>query len=120
MYGGHCYFPLVGGAFTFMAADQTCQVKGAHLATITSSGESDAVKPIDQSADRWIGLSRPPSSPAQDSSYVWITGEPRGSFSNWSAGEPNGSGASVRLTPTASSWADNPGTDSYDAICERE
>ena len=94
--------------------------QGAHLVTITSSAESGAIGSISPGVDRWIGLSRTAVAPAVDSSYQWITGEPRAGYSSWSPGEPNGSGTCVRMKAGGVQWADDGCTDQRDAICERE
>jgi hypothetical protein len=118
-FGGHCYFAL-GSTNSFAAAGSACTSLGAHLVTISSSAESNAVNPISTNVDRWMGLSKSASAPATDASYHFVTGEARGGYSNWSPGEPNGSGDCVRMKAGGAQWADDGCTNLHDAICERE
>jgi hypothetical protein len=118
-FGGHCYFAL-GSTNSFAAASSACTTVGAHLVTITSSAESSAVTPISTGVDRWMGLSKNATDPATDASYQFITGEPRGTYSNWFPGEPNGSGNCVRMKAGGVQWADDDCANLHDAICERE
>jgi hypothetical protein len=118
-FGGHCYFAL-GSDNSFDAASSACMAVGAHLVTISSSAESSAVTPISTSVDRWMGLSKNAAAPATDASYQFITGEPRGTYSNWYPGEPNGSGNCVRMKAGGVQWADDDCANLHDAICERE
>jgi hypothetical protein len=118
-FGGHCYFAL-GTTNDFDAASSACMAVSAHLVTISSSAESTAVTPISTSVDRWMGLSKNAADPATDASYQFITGEPRGTYSNWYPGEPNGSGNCVRMKAGGVQWADDDCANLHDAICERE
>lgn len=118
-YVGHCYFAIVGN-FDFDGAKAICITKGAHLATITSTGERDVVRTVGNARERWIGLQRPQASGATDASFQWITGEPRAGFADWATGEPNGSGLCARLRAVSSDWADDSCTNGHDALCERE
>lgn len=126
IYEGHCYFPI--NKRTWAVAHDFCMTRGAHLATITSAGESTFVNALYTTDDRWIGLSRDPSAPATASSYQWTTGEAV-TFTNWAFGEPNGSGACVRLTTSLSGggptggavrWGDDSCDQMYYGVCERE
>lgn len=101
-----------------MAASTSCQAAGAHLVTIESTEEQTAVAAIAPNQDRWIGLSRPAGSAMMASSYAWITAEPA-SYAHWGLGEPNFTGECVRMMQ-GGTWADNPCTTSYNALCERE
>lgn len=118
-YTGHCYFAVTGN-FDFDGAKALCITKGAHLATITSTGERDVVRQVGNARERWIGLSRPSASSASDASFQWITAEPRAGFADWSTGEPNGSGLCARLHTGISDWGDDPCSNGRDALCERE
>ncbi len=116
-FGGHCYFPLTSrGSWT--AASTSCQASGAHLVTIGSAEEQTAVVAIAVTQDRWMGLTRPANALPTAGSYAWITGEAFG-YAHWGNGEPNFTGECVRMVQ-AGTWADNPCTTSYNAICERE
>jgi hypothetical protein len=118
-FAGHCYFAL-GSTNSFDAASSACMAVGAHLVTISSSAESTAVTPISTGVDRWMGLSKSAAAPATDASYQFITGEPRGTYSNWYPGEPNGSGNCVRMKAGGVQWADDDCANLHDAVCERE
>jgi hypothetical protein len=116
---GHCYFAL-GSNRTSAAATTACTAASAHLVTITSAAESSAIAGVGSGVDRWIGLSRDAAAPAVDASYLWITGEPRAGYANWTAGEPNGSGTCVRMKAGGVQWGDDVCTTAHDAVCERE
>jgi len=116
-FGGHCYFAVTSRS-TWMAASTACQAAGAHLATLGSVEEQTAVAAINANQDRWIGLSRPAASLPMASSYAWVTSEPA-VYANWGIGEPNFTGECVRMVQ-GGTWADNPCTTSYYALCERE
>jgi hypothetical protein len=118
-FGGHCYFVL-GSTNAFNAASAACMAAGAHLVTISSSAESNAVATLSTSVDRWMGLSKMTTAPATDASYHFVTTEPRGSYSNWAAGEPNGSGDCVRMKAGGVQWGDDACATLHDAVCERE
>ncbi len=118
LFGGHCYFLNIGTQ-SFFTAMNGCAAVGAHLVTITSTAEQSAVSPLGAGTERWIGLRRQNGSPPQDSSYTWITGEPRAGFATWAAGEPNGSGSCGAMLP-ASNWADESCSQAFSSICERE
>jgi len=116
-FGGHCYFPLTSRG-SWMAASTSCQASGAHLVTIGSAEEQTAVAAIAVTQDRWMGLTRPANALPTAGSYAWITGEAFG-YAHWGNGEPNFTGECVRMVQ-AGTWADNPCTTSYYAVCERE
>ncbi|MBI2392131.1 MAG: C-type lectin domain-containing protein [Deltaproteobacteria bacterium] len=110
-YLGHCYFPI--GPRAWNNARDACVAAGAHLATVTSSGEMAVVGTVG-TGERWIGLARFGGA----STFTWLTGEPV-SFTYWNAGEPNGSGACARML-AGGRWADYSCSTSFTAICERE
>lgn len=116
-FGGHCYFALTSRS-NWMAASTTCQASGAHLVTIGSAEEQAAVAAISTTQDRWMGLTRPANSLPLAAAYEWITGEAM-DYTHWGNGEPNFTGECVRMMQ-GGTWADNPCTTSYYAICERE
>jgi hypothetical protein len=113
---GHCYFPI--NPIKWNPASSSCTAKGAHLVTITSAAEETLVESIRPGKDRWIGLSRPASSPSTEASFVWVTGEAV-SFKKWAGGEPNGSGECARVR-ASNDWGDQGCNTNLDAICERE
>lgn len=110
-YLGHCYFPIAPRPW--LGARDACAAAGAHLATITSSGEMAVVGTV-SSGERWIGLARFEGT----TNFRWLTGEPVG-FTYWNTGEPNGSGNCARMLASAR-WADYSCGTSFTAICERE
>lgn len=115
-FGGHCYFPIAAGNWNKVRGD--CESRGAHLVTIGSAEEQDAVAAIRPGRDRWIGLSRPKGSASTAASFAWITGEPK-PFERWNDAEPDGSGECARLR-TNDRWADTGCNSAHEAICERE
>ncbi len=115
-FGGHCYFASSSAGWD--EARSACEARGAHLVTIGSREEQDAVESIRDGRDRWIGLSRPKGSPSAEASFAWVTGEPS-TYERWSGDEPNGSGECARLRGDGR-WADADCGASYVAICERE
>lgn len=124
-FGGHCYFTLSTPA-TWDDAKTACTAVGAHLATLTSASEEAVGEALDKSEDRWIGLSRPTGSAANNASYVWVTNEPRGSFADWTSNEPNGNGSSGTSGPaqctrleSGGGWADEVCAVKHTPLCER-
>jgi len=117
VFGGHCYF-LVQTMQSFDTAKAGCESSGAHLVTITGSAEQSTVSALGAGIERWIGLERTTGAPI-DANYLWITGEPRGSFSAWSAGEPNGTGLCGRMLANGN-WADQACSATLASVCERE
>lgn len=135
-HDGHCYF-LVGtsSGLDWEHAKSECEASGAHLVTITSSGEQTFVAAtfFPSSDDAWIGLSLedtrsdpstlcsliPDSCP-----FLWVTGE-KLDYTAWgmrSGGddEPNYSGACVRLQAADQAWADLGCGSTFRGICERD
>ena len=115
-YNGHCYF-LVATTQTQSAAATNCQKAGAHLVTITTSGEQAAVIVLGTTTERWTDLFRN-GGPAKDMNYKWLTGESRNGYNAWSPGEPNGTGQCATLLGTGL-WNDQDCTLSLASICER-
>lgn len=122
-YGGHCYF-RVGAPLSNDGGKFACAAGGAHLVTITSTGEAAALAPFALS-DAWIGLRRADTAPpTKKDSFKWVTGE-TSSFDHWvnETGwiEPNGSGACGRMVPAPQGfWADDDCANVYPYVCERE
>lgn len=95
-FNGHSYqrFDTV---MDWTAAKSFCEVKGSHLATITTSAENDFVTANFLPNYVWLGG----SDASSEGTWTWITGE-TWSYSNWGSGEPNnGRGGSPEnyLTP---------------------
>ena len=116
-YNNHCYF-LVTTAQTQAAAGTGCQNAGAHLVTITTTGEQAAVIALGTGTERWTDLVHS-GVPVKDQNYSWANGESRNGFSAWSPGEPNGTGQCATLLATGL-WNDQDCTLSLSSICERE
>jgi hypothetical protein len=116
-FGGHCYFGIAM-ASTFDAAKAACASTGAHLASITSAAEQGIVGAIG-SGDRWIGLVKDAGTPVEKASFRWITGESTASYDNWSPGDPNGGHLCARMLASGQ-WGDNPCTNAFAVVCERE
>lgn len=121
-FGGHCYFPLTTNR-SWADSKTACEAKGAYLAIIKSSAENDAVKAIDPTVDRWIGLSRTVD-PITKENYKWVDGTTfsTAEFDGWDPAavppEPN-DGNAARLKPNGL-WADRIGdTGMFHCICEK-
>lgn len=123
-YGGHCYFPLTTN-LSFTDAKDKCVTEGGYLVIITSSGENAFVAQIDNTAERWIGLSRAAADPNVVESYKWVDGTAFDAtkHNGWATGEPNG-GDAARLKGADGFWYDREGatttTAGIHAICEKE
>lgn len=113
---GHCYFVLPGPERGWMSASDACAALAppAHLATVTSQGEQDALATLSLQQSAWIGLSGAPGA------LAWVTGEPLG-FTAWAPSQPNSSGpACVRVESGSKLWGDDSCNKPRDSICERE
>jgi hypothetical protein len=135
-HDGHCYF-LVGtsGGLDWDHAKSECEASGAHLATITSSGEQTFVAAtfFPSSDDAWIGLSLEDtqSDPSNLCSlipdtcpFLWLTAE-KLDYTAWATrsggdDEPNYTGACVRLQASDQAWADIDCSSTFRAVCERD
>jgi len=87
-FGGHLY-SLIPLEMTWDAAEEYCEGRGGHLATITSAAEQRFIREnlLDGTEDFeycWLG------GYTKDSldDFEWITGEPF-EYTNWRHGEPN-------------------------------
>jgi hypothetical protein len=110
--GDHCYFLL--GKDTQPLAKAACVAVQAHLVTVTSAAEHEAMV-VHTSRDAWIGLEAPPGT-NDTAAFSWITGEPK-TVDYWAiADERTGC---VVFAADQRRWADRPCTDSYLALCER-
>ena len=110
VYGGHCYFPLTASAKWAQQRDQ-CLLKGAHLATITSSGEQTAVEKI-SAGDRWFGLFR------YATLWVWVTVEVS-AYQHWKPPGPGATGDCARMDAKGE-WRESSCDEGHPAICERD
>ncbi len=129
----HCYNGY--NAADFEGAQQACQERGAHLATIRSSAENKLARSLVDNS-KWIGGFENVSPSAEGTgTYTWLSGEPF-TYTNWASSEPDqgryrcpgasGPGSSeacyehcVSMTGDGT-WADQP-CDLYDGyVCEWE
>jgi collectin sub-family protein 10 len=117
-YNGHCYF-LVATTQNQAAASTNCKNTGAHLVTITTSGEQATVIALGSGTERWTDLVHN-GVPVKDQNYSWATGESRNGYNAWSPGEPNGTGQCATLLAATGLWNDQDCTLSLASICERE
>ncbi len=78
-------YSLVNHSMSWSAANLYCEKRGAHLATITSAAENQAIVSLIASKgakkEYWLGGVR------GDDHWQWITGEAF-SYTNWASGEP--------------------------------
>lgn len=99
---GHCYFKVLAPA-TWQQAQATCQSKGAYLAVVSSSVETDIIVSRLSTNSSWIGG----SDASTEEKWLWTGGELNGSqfwqglsggsgvdgmYSNWAPYEPNSAG----------------------------
>ena len=78
-YNGHTYYYFSGNK-SWDDAKAYCEKVGGYLATITTQGEADFVKTLNDSHNAWIGGYK-------DSDWKWVTGE-TWSYTNWNTNEP--------------------------------
>lgn len=84
---GHWYVVLAEPGVSWVDMRQQAQIRGGHLASLTSEGENQFI--VDRFEEGptikpWIGLRQDESA-----AWGWSTGEPL-VWTNWSEGEPNG------------------------------
>jgi len=118
VYAGHCYFTL--SARTQPEAKTDCAAVGAHLVTVTSSGEHTFLGGVG-TGDRWIGLQA--DAPTNDRNlYKWVTNEAK-PVSYWYPNDPDNMGPCVAFRSALSpneSWVDRGCSELNVAICERQ
>jgi hypothetical protein len=103
-FAGHCY-EVSSDVATFADARAACDMRGAHLVTISSEGKSHAqflaensfVWQLAGAAENWLGATdgKGPHAPGDGTYYTWITGEPM-TLDNWSSGQPNNARSSCQ------------------------
>lgn len=84
-WNGH-YYKAYNLGYSFYEAKEYCELKGGHLATITSASENSFITKLADKAGKncyWLGIKRD-----SQGRYRWITGE-TSSYSNWNAEEPD-------------------------------
>src|SRR5438045_382410 len=72
-FAGHIY-QAVTGNFTWHQAEADAELRGGHLATITSQAELDYVRGLGvlPSVPYWLGA----TDEGHEGTWVWVTGEP--------------------------------------------
>jgi hypothetical protein len=89
----------------------SCDLRGAHLATITSSAEALLLEPFLYSV-LWLGA----TAEVGTTDFAWITGEPF-SYNVWSNGQPD-LGDEYCLETKPGGWNNNNCNSQLAAICE--
>jgi hypothetical protein len=107
----------VSSSASISDARSDCESRGAHLVTITSSGENSFVTSLVPGTHAWIGLSDSDA----EGTWTWSTGEAL-SYSNWNTGEPNDAAPGEDYAEITSSgrWNDLPTSWNIPYICEWE
>jgi hypothetical protein len=110
---------VVTGSLRWPQAEESAQLAGAHLVTVSDQAEQDwlyaTFGPL--LGHFWIGL----SDAAEEGTWVWSSGEPV-SYTNWASGEPN-SGSSYDYALVHSDdglWYDEYYNRSYAGVAELE
>lgn len=114
----HRRFSLVDGAFDWSGARLDAELRGGHLAVITSPNEHAALLAQlgNLNTSYFIGL----SDAGHDGTWTSVTGEAVG-YSNWGNGEPNGGTAenALQLLPDGT-WNDLPASVPHGYVLEEE
>jgi len=97
---------------TWLDAKRACEEMGAHLVTITSAAERDAVAWLGAPFS-WIGLTITAGVPS------WITGESV-DFLAWEATQPDETFDSCVQVTDVEDWVDRSCIETVPAICERD
>jgi hypothetical protein len=111
----HCYYR--GATGDFQTTRTACEHDGAHLVTITSTGEQRVVERLTGADRTWIGLIDDVGV-SDAATFSWINGEPV-TFSAWEADEPNDN-ASCATESEDKGWSDHPCDQVWGSICEKE
>lgn len=80
-FNGH-YYQVVTTETSWWKAEAESELKGAHLATITSKEEQDFIYSLTGTDDVWIG------GEYKNGAWSWVTGEAF-SYTNWKKGQPS-------------------------------
>lgn len=80
-FNGH-YYQVVTTTENHGIAEIQCEMKGAHLVTITSKEEQDFVYGLTGNDDIWLGCEY------KNGAWTWVTGEPF-AYTNWKQGQPS-------------------------------
>jgi hypothetical protein len=118
---GHWY-TVVPQELSWTQARSAAETMGAHLVTITSSGENSFVgtlAPLVGSSvfGAWAGGYQTDNSCGAACSWTWVTGEAWG-YANWWVGEPNDvsgieSSLEIFVYQAANYWSDAPDSQAY-------
>ena len=120
VHAGHGYY-FCKKARTYNEALQFCADNNAHLVTITSEAENNAVADLASDAQRvWLGL----DDKAEEGNFAWTTGEEM-TWDDWAFSEPNNGWLlsnqdCVHLTTSSGKWRDDNCDGDAAAVCEVE
>jgi hypothetical protein len=115
----HCYLSFAATA-VYNDARDACFARRTHLVTLTDITENaDVNGAIVPTAATWMGL----EDRTVEGTFVWISGEPFGAFTNWSAGNPDNGGvtppANCGAVSTTGMWDDTSCTATLGYVCEQ-
>ncbi len=119
---GHWYQRLVQ-ATTWQSARDSCAMRGAHLATITTGGEQAMVAGVNGGMHCWLGGFQQSGAAEPGGGWYWITGEPW-AYTNWlqATGEPNNVGGvnedALQFHGSSTGWNDLRSNAAEQCICE--
>lgn len=97
-FNGH-YYQVITTELKWEQAELQCELKGGHLATITSQEEQDFIYSLTGKDDTWIG------GKCVNGKWTWITGEPF-SYTNWNPGQPSGGTIYLQFWDGEGKWDD--------------
>lgn len=104
-WNGH-YYRWIEGNLPWESAENNCELKHGHLATITSEEEKKGIDLVIAKSNSfdvsWIGGRRD-----ENNNFQWITKETF-EYGNWESGEPNGSSSYAAIAPNKK-WDDYSG-----------
>ncbi len=81
-FNGHYYQVVTTTPADYERAEMRCEMKGAHLVTITSKEEQDFVYSLTGKDNVWLG------GEYKNGVWTWVTGEPF-TYMNWKTGQPS-------------------------------
>lgn len=98
-YNGH-YYMFVNKVVDAGTAEYMCDLKGAHLVTLTTAAEEKFVKEnLSGDRDIWLGAKK------VNNKWKWVTGE-KFSYTNWHEGEPSNGSSEIYLSTWEETWDD--------------
>lgn len=87
---GSLYY-YIPGSFTWDQARADAEIRGGHLATISSEAENEIIIQVSDTLT-WIGGFQPPGSAEPSGGWQWVTGEPF-ELTRWRNGAPDNAGS---------------------------